>query len=233
MADLPGVEGAPKVESVEDLARGKFIALRRLRYRDAEGVERFWESAERPGFCGAVLIIAWLRPSDRLLLIRQYRPPARGFVHEFPAGLVDAGETPEQAARRELREETGYAARAVRVGPPCCTTPGMSDENVYMIEAEIDENAPENADAARRTDFDAAEDIETIPVPRAALAAFYRDGAARGDAFDSKLAAYIMGLANPARFIRPERISRGIASGSGQIETAGQTEEPGQGEQTC
>ncbi len=185
-------DAQPEIEGVEDIARGKFLALRRIRYRDAEGAPRLWETAERNGFHGAVLLFARLLPSDRLVLIRQYRPPAGRFVFELPAGLIDEGETPEEAARRELREETGYTARAVRTGPPCYTTPGMSDESVFMVEADIDEDAPENA--VLRTGFDATENIETVLVPRAGIQAFYRDGTAQGAAFDSKLAAYIMGL---------------------------------------
>jgi ADP-ribose pyrophosphatase len=47
----------------------------------------------------------------RILLIRQYRLPARRYLWELPAGTLDPGEKPLQAARRELREETGYRAR--------------------------------------------------------------------------------------------------------------------------
>jgi ADP-ribose pyrophosphatase len=47
----------------------------------------------------------------RILLVRQYRLPADKYLWELPAGKVDDGETPIQAARRELIEETGYRAR--------------------------------------------------------------------------------------------------------------------------
>ena len=47
----------------------------------------------------------------RVLLVRQYRLPARKFLWELPAGRVDPGETPLQAAKRELIEETGYRAK--------------------------------------------------------------------------------------------------------------------------
>ncbi len=187
MPELPGTESA------EELARGKFLKFSRIRWRDAEGVERWWEVAERCGDHGAVLVIPWLRPSNRLVVIRQYRPPADRFVYEFPAGLIDDGETPECAARRELREETGYAAREVAIGSACYTTPGMSNEAVHMVTAEIDEQAGENA--VPETDFDPSENIETVLIPRAELAAFHRDESAKGNAFDAKLAAYILALA--------------------------------------
>lgn len=48
-----------------------------------------------------------------LLLEKQFRAPAEKVVIEFPAGLVDEGETPEQAALRELKEETGYSGEIV------------------------------------------------------------------------------------------------------------------------
>jgi ADP-ribose pyrophosphatase len=47
----------------------------------------------------------------RILLVRQYRLPARGYLWELPAGRLDEGETPLQAAKRELVEETGYRAK--------------------------------------------------------------------------------------------------------------------------
>ena len=63
----------------------------------------------------------------RILLVRQYRLPARQYLWELPAGRVDPGETPLKAAKRELAEETGYprekVAKARRVFPQ----PGLPD----------------------------------------------------------------------------------------------------------
>lgn len=180
----------PSVTKETQLHAGRFVILKSLDWIDAYGTTRKWESAERVANTGAVLIIARLAPSARLLLIRQYRPPARSEVIEFPAGLMDEGETPELSAARELREETGYVAKTMRVYPAAYTTPGLSNEAVFMVMAEIDENAPENMNP--KTDFDASEMIESIFVPESELAEFYRRETERGVAFDSKLAAYIL-----------------------------------------
>lgn len=52
-----------------------------------------------------------------LLLQKQWRPPINQIVIEIPAGMVDAGETVEQTAERELKEETGYVGVAEKTGP--------------------------------------------------------------------------------------------------------------------
>ena len=54
---------------------------------------------------------------SELLLQKQYRPPINKVVIEVPAGLIDAGETPEQCAVRELLEETGYVGVAEQTSP--------------------------------------------------------------------------------------------------------------------
>ena len=180
----------PKVTGSRELGAGRFLSLNLLEWTDARDVQRKWESADRVSDAGAVLIIPRLAPSGRILLIRQYRPPARREVIEFPAGLIDAGESPEQAAARELREETGYVARRLRPFPAAYTTPGMTSESVFMVLADIDENAPENAQP--QTDFDSSEMIESIFVPEDGLADFYQRETAAGTAFDAKLSAYIL-----------------------------------------
>lgn len=72
----------------------------------------------------------------RILLVRQYRLPARAYLWELPAGRVDAGETPLQAARRELKEETGYRAKKWTRLATYWPSPGFLAEkmNLYLAE---------------------------------------------------------------------------------------------------
>ena len=71
----------------------------------------------------------------QLLLIRQYRYAADGFLYEIPAGRLEPGEDPAECARRELQEETG--CRAERVEPlfTMYTTPGFTDEKIHLFMA--------------------------------------------------------------------------------------------------
>lgn len=56
-----------------------------------------------------------LTPEERVLIVRQYRPAVERYTLELPSGLIDPGETPDQTARRELLEETGFEAPQVEV----------------------------------------------------------------------------------------------------------------------
>lgn len=86
---------------------------------------------------GASAVVPFLddfnEPDPRIILIRQYRYAAEGFVYEIPAGRLDPGEQPEVCAARELREETGYSAeRLVRL-TTFYTTPGFTDERIHLF----------------------------------------------------------------------------------------------------
>lgn len=73
---------------------------------------------------------------NKVLLVRQYRLPARAYLWEIPAGRVDRGETVLHAAKRELREETGYrASRWTRIGE-FYVSPGFLAEKMTVFVAE-------------------------------------------------------------------------------------------------
>lgn len=72
---------------------------------------------------------------NELLLVKQYRYPVDQDIVELPAGLVDAGETPLEAAKRELKEETGYIANEWEQLTSTYSSPGWQDEVVNIFAA--------------------------------------------------------------------------------------------------
>lgn len=86
---------------------------------------------------GVIIYSLYGENQDRVVLIRQYRCPLDGYVYEFPAGLVDAGETLKEAGIRELKEETGLDFTPVSAPEmyekPFFTTVGMTDESCGTI----------------------------------------------------------------------------------------------------
>ena len=84
---------------------------------------------------GAVAVVA-MTPDRKLVLVRQYRYAARRFLLEIPAGTREPGEDPEDTARRELREETGYSARTLRRLGSFFSAPGFCDEVIHLFLAD-------------------------------------------------------------------------------------------------
>ncbi|KAI0798124.1 NUDIX hydrolase domain-like protein, partial [Abortiporus biennis] len=125
----------------------RWIKLKKINWEDPTGKQRVWESAERTttssGGIDAVAVLAILRSQSRkfppsTIIIEQFRPPVGKFVVELPAGLIDEGETPEQAAFRELEEETGYVAKKVLQSTPLYVSdPGMSNANMKLVTVDV------------------------------------------------------------------------------------------------
>ncbi len=70
---------------------------------------------------------------SRILLVRQFRLPAEKYLWELPAGRLDPGENPLQAARRELREETGYKAKTWKRLAVFWPSPGYVGEKMTIF----------------------------------------------------------------------------------------------------
>jgi ADP-ribose pyrophosphatase len=72
---------------------------------------------------------------DRCKLLKQYRYAIDQYIFEAPAGTMEPGEDPLETARRELIEETGFTAQSIVSKGFIYTTPGYTDEKIYLFEA--------------------------------------------------------------------------------------------------
>lgn len=117
------------VLSSERLYEGRVVNLRLDTVRLPSGRDTTREIVEHRN-CVTILPID---DDQRLLLVRQFRLPARAVLLEAPAGNIDAGERPEETARRELREETGHDCRNLEPLLEFYPAPGFSEEYMYCF----------------------------------------------------------------------------------------------------
>ena len=111
----------------EKIYKGAIINLRRDKVT-VQGGTSYREIIEHNG--GAV--IAALTEDKKLVMVRQYRKPADKVMLEVPAGKIDPGEKPLEAAVRELKEETGYTAEKVEFLTQFYPSVGYSEEVLYL-----------------------------------------------------------------------------------------------------
>jgi ADP-ribose pyrophosphatase len=123
--------GHPLRESSEVLLRGQIFDLVASELVLPSGVEQRLWVVEHPG----AVAIAPLTEAGELLLVRQYRHGAREVLIEIPAGRLEPGETPLAAARRELKEETGYEAKRFERLLSYFPSPGFLTERMHLYRA--------------------------------------------------------------------------------------------------
>lgn len=107
---------------------GRIIKVYKDNVELADGKKSFREVVRHSG---GVVILAF-KDEDTILLVKQYRYPIGETVLELPAGKLEKGEDPFEAAKRELEEETGYCANKWTDLGYINTSPGFSDEKLYL-----------------------------------------------------------------------------------------------------
>ncbi|KAK9467659.1 cyclic phosphodiesterase-like protein-domain-containing protein [Lipomyces arxii] len=161
-----------RIEEVKDLKLedAKWIKIQKVFYKDPLGKARDWEFASRQtrvegsDIDGVAILAIIERPTGpEILLQRQFRPPVKGVVIEFPAGLLDANETPEECAERELLEETGYIGKAFHSSPILFCDPGFCNTNMKLVHVSIDMTDPRNQSPKQQ--LEDGEFIENFTVP--------------------------------------------------------------------
>lgn len=141
--------GKTKVNSVKALAKTKFLSLYEAEYTNKDGNIKHWTMASRKSEdelnaqllkgekenIDAVVIAAIHKNSEKLVLIKQFRVPINDYLYELPAGLIDKGEDVLEAAKRELKEETGLKVVSIKDTniTPLYASAGMTNESLAVI----------------------------------------------------------------------------------------------------
>ncbi len=178
----------PEILETNTIAETDWLKFNQITYKDYKNQVHKWDSVERKRCNGAVAIIATFKNSNKLILIKQYRPPTNKYVIEFPAGLIDEGYSVEETAIKELIEETGYTGVIEKVYPASYSSPGLTGESVFMAIVSVDEDAEINQNVKQQ--LEGTEDIETIIVPLKDLSATLADFEKQGNVLDAKLANF-------------------------------------------
>ncbi|HUH78567.1 MAG TPA: NUDIX hydrolase [Methanoregula sp.] len=147
-----------------EIYRGRRLSIEKKTVHLRSGKERE-KIIVHPGSAVAILPV----DGDRCKLLRQYRYAVGKEIVEAPAGTMEEGEEPVETARRELIEETGFAARTMIPRGWIYTTPGFTDERIYLFEAR---------DLFPSSEFsrDEDEEIEVFDVPFPEIDTMIRDG---------------------------------------------------------
>jgi ADP-ribose pyrophosphatase len=178
MAAASGETASPVAEKVMDHKRlatarvysGKLLKIDLDRVRLPNGRETDLEMVRHPGASAVLPFVT----NDEVLLIRQFRYAAGGFILEVPAGTLHSGEKPEACARREVEEETGHRPGRLERLASIYTTPGFTDEIIHLY------TAYDLKPTAQHLDHDEVISVERITF-ESALAAI-----GRGEIVDSK-----------------------------------------------
>ena len=121
--------------ATDEVFRGNLLRVEVERWAEPD---RIREVVHHPG-AAAVLAVT---PERRVVFVRQLREAVRESLLEIPAGVYDEeGESPEETARREVREETGYRVTSLQSLGRVYTTPGFSDERIDLYLAEVEPEA--------------------------------------------------------------------------------------------
>ena len=145
----------PEVLKARITAKSRLFEIEELSLRFSNGVERIYERIAGRGH-GAVMIIPVLS-DDTILLINEYAAGMGDYQLTLPKGLIEAGETPLEAANREMMEETGYGAHKLTALKTMTTSPSYMSHKIQVIIAE--DLYP------KRLKGDEPEEIEVVPYP--------------------------------------------------------------------
>ena len=136
MAEESRTRGTPGRIDTRRVYTGKIISLDVDEVRFPDGSTGTLEMIRHPGASAIVPFLSDPGSDDaQILMIRQYRYAAEGYLYEIPAGRLNPGEDPKTCAARELKEETGCSAENIEHLFSMYTTPGFTDEKIHVFMA--------------------------------------------------------------------------------------------------
>lgn len=121
----------PEILKRHTVARSRLFRADELHLRFSNGEERIYEKLCGGG-PGAVLIVPVL-DDNRVVMIREYAAGIHDYHLALPKGAVDKGETPLEAANRELKEEAGYGARDLRLLKRLTLSPAYMEQGINVV----------------------------------------------------------------------------------------------------
>ncbi|MCK5847956.1 MAG: NUDIX hydrolase [Caldisericia bacterium] len=158
--------------------KGKWIGVLEKTFECENGDESKWEVVTRVKNPISMTMIAQMKDSKRVVLIRQYRPAIENYVIAFPAGLSESNDIKKEALR-ELKEETGYTGTVNRISPKLCSNAGLFSDFMHVIEIDINEKAKENLNPKPK--LESSEEIEVILVEKKIMQQFLSQRMSLGD----------------------------------------------------
>jgi ADP-ribose pyrophosphatase len=163
------LEGKPKsmVDHTRRIFKGRVVTLDIDTVTLPNGATIELEMVHHPGAAAVVP----LREDRTVILIRQFRHAAGGYIYEIPAGKLHLNEDPRLCAARELEEEIGYRAASLELLASVLTTPGFTDEVIHIYKGTGLTLAKQN--------LDHDEVIEIVEVPLEKALAQIKDGTIR------------------------------------------------------
>nr|WP_313371342.1 NUDIX hydrolase [Sedimentibacter sp.] len=116
----------------EKIFEGKII---NLRVDTVELEKQKYTKREIVEHRNAVAIVA-INENGEILLVKQFRKAVEDFLFELPAGILNIAEVPVEGALRELKEETGYETKKIKQVCEFYSSPGFTNEKIYLFKAE-------------------------------------------------------------------------------------------------
>jgi len=159
------------------LFKGNWISIKELAFINENHQEILWESIQRNHDARIIVILAKCEPSNRYILIKQFRPAFNAAVIGFPAGLCSDNDISSQALK-ELKEETGYTGKITAISPPLAFNPALSDETAYLVRVTVDESDPENINPKQT--LKPSEEIEALLIPAENTAKWLKEEQEKG-----------------------------------------------------